>query len=334
MAAQGATILGCDGPRLTQDEAVFFRDADPWGFILFARNIETPDQIRALTTALRDTVGREAPILIDQEGGRVQRLTPPRWTGWLPPLEQIERAGPEAAVRSMYLRYRIIAAELTELGIDTNCAPCADVATDETHPFLLNRCYGRDAASVVAISRAVATGLQAGGVLPVLKHIPGHGRGRVDSHERLPRVEASPEDLGAADFAAFRELSDLPLAMTAHVVYAAYDEVAATISPRMIRLIREDIGFRGLLMTDDISMQALGGPVGKRATASLLAGCDVVLHCNGDRAEMEEVVSASGRMSAAAQARADRALQLRRAPQSIDIRDAAAELEALLNGPA
>ncbi len=334
MPGQGATIFGCEGPRLTPDEAAFFAGADPWGFILFARNIESADQVRRLTEALRQAVGWRVPILIDQEGGRVQRLAAPEWRAWLPPLDQVEAAGPENAARSMYLRYRLIAAELLALGIDVNCAPCADVATGDTHRFLLNRCYGRDPAAVAEIGRAVATGLIAGGVLPVLKHIPGHGRAVADSHHELPAVGASPELLQTADFAPFRALSDLPLAMTAHVVYEAYDDAAATISPRMIRLIRDEIGFEGLLMTDDISMEALGGPIVKRVSASLMAGCDIILHCNGRLDEMEAIAETAGRMSAAAQARADRALALRRPPQPIDIRAVQSELEELLSGQA
>ncbi len=333
MAGPGAYILGCAGPRLGRDEAAFFSEVDPWGFILFARNVETPAQVTTLVTALREAVGREAAVLIDQEGGRVQRLGPPHWREWLPPLDQIERAGPDRAARSMYLRYRIIAHELRALGIDVDCAPCADIATGATHPFLRNRCYGTEVSAVVELSRAVATGLIAGGVLPVLKHIPGHGRAGADSHEALPRVDAAPEDLNASDFAAFRALSDLPLGMTAHVVYSAFDRAPATVSPRILRLIREDIGFGGLLMTDDISMGALVGSVAKLSRASLAAGCDLILHCNGDLAEMEAVAAAAGRMRPEARARANRALSLRRAPEPIDFREAEAELEALLNGP-
>jgi beta-N-acetylhexosaminidase len=333
MAAQGAFILGCAGPRLSQDEAAFFRAADPLGFILFARNVETPDQLRRLTSDLRASVGRDAPVLIDQEGGRVQRLRAPHWREWLPPLEQVARAGPDAA-RSMYQRYRIIAEELRAVGIDANCAPCGDVATDATHPFLRNRCYGTEAGAVAEIARAVATGLMAGGVLPVMKHMPGHGRATVDSHEGLPRTDAAPERLTAVDFAVFRKLSDLPLGMTAHVVYDAFDDRAATVSRRMIRLIREEIGFDGLLMTDDISMGALGGTVADRVRAALAAGCDVVLHCHGSLPEMEALAPVAGRMGAEAQARADRALRLRGAPQPVDIAAVEAELEALLSGRA
>lgn len=332
MAGQGAFILGCHGPRLSPEEAAFYAEADPWGFILFARNVETPAQVAALVADLRSAVGREAPVLIDQEGGRVQRLGPPHWRSWLPPLDQVARAGRDGAARSMYLRYRLIAHDLRALGIDVNCAPCADIATDDTHPFLRNRCYGTELSPVTGIARAVATGLMAGGVLSVVKHIPGHGRAVVDSHAGLPRVDAAPEDLVATDFAAFRALADLPLGMTAHVVYSAFDSAAATVSPRMIRLIRDEIGFDGLLMTDDLSMGALGGTIAGRCRAALAAGCDVILHCNGDMAEMRAVAETAGRMGPAAQQRADRSLRLRRAPQPIDIREAEVELETLLTG--
>jgi beta-N-acetylhexosaminidase len=329
--APGAFIFGCEGPRLSPGEAAFFRAADPWGFILFARNIEAPDQVRRLTAELREAVGRDAPVLIDQEGGRVQRMRAPHWREWLPPLDHCTLAGRNAS-RSMYLRYRIMADELRAVGIDVNCAPCGDLAGEATHPFLRNRCYGSEPGRVAGIARAVATGLMAGGVLPVMKHMPGHGRATVDSHEGLPRTDASPEELGMTDFAVFRALSDLPLGMTAHVVFEAYDARAATVAPRMIRLIREEIGFDGLLMTDDISMGALGGTVAERGPAALKAGCDVVLHCNGNLAEMEELAPVAGRMPDAARMRAERALRARRNPQPIDIPAAEAELEALLSG--
>lgn len=327
----GAYILGCAGSQPTARELAFFRAADPWGFILFDRNLEAPDQVRRLTASLRDAVGRNAPILIDQEGGRVQRLKPPHWRTWPPPLDHATAAG-SGAERAMFLRYRIIADEMQDLGIDTNCAPLADVAGDGTHPFLKNRCYGTDPETVSRLSRAVATGLQAGGVLPVIKHIPGHGRGTVDSHVELPVTDAAPEDLKARDFAPFAALADLPMAMTAHYVYAAFDDAPATISPRMIRLIREEIGFDGLLMTDDLSMQALGGRMADRTHRALAAGCDVILHCNGDLTEMEDIAAEAGRMTVAAADRAKRALRLRAKPRAIDIAAAEAELAALSGG--
>ena len=316
---QGAAIFGCAGPALAPAEAAFFRESDPWGFILFARNVENPGQLRRLTADLREAVGRDAPVLMDQEGGRVARLRAPHWREWPPPLEEAAALGGNAR-RGLYLRYRIIAGELSAVGIDANCAPCADIARPETHPVLHNRCYGDSAETVADLSRAVADGLLAGGVLPVIKHIPGHGRATLDSHLELPRVSATEQALSETDFAPFRALSDLPLAMTAHIVYEGLGEVGpATTSPAMIRRIRDRIGFDGLLMSDDISMQALSGPVGARARAALRAGVDVILHCNGDMAEMQAVADAAGRLEGLARHRADRALDLRRVPAPVDI---------------
>lgn len=330
-ASFGATILDADGLRLTPDEKRFFAEANPFGFILFARNIDTPDQVRALCGDLRDAVGRDAPITIDQEGGRVQRLRGPRWREWLPPLEHVQRAGAQAE-QAMYLRYRIIADELHALGIDSNCAPMVDVATPDTHAFLQNRCYGFDAGTVARLGRAAADGLLDGGVLPVLKHIPGHGRAVVDSHFDLPVVADDPATLRASDFAPFKALNDLPMGMTAHLVYSALDDRPATLSPRIMGLIREEIGFDGLIMTDDISMKALSGDLADLSRAALDAGCDVILHCNGSLDERRAVAGAAGPMSDAAQARAERALEARKTPDEVDIPALAAKLEALLNG--
>ncbi len=324
----GATILGCEGHRLSTDEARFFRDADPWGFILFSRNLEDADQVRALCADLRETVGREAPVFIDQEGGRVQRLRPPLAREWPAPLDHVRRYRAHAG-RAMYLRYRIIAAELRGLGIDGNCAPCLDVAGPDTHPFLRNRCYGETTDAVIEIGRAVAQGLSDGGVLPVIKHMPGHGRARADSHRDLPRVSASEAELDAVDFAAFRPFSDLALGMSAHIVYEALDDAPATISPTMIGLIRERLGFDGLLMTDDISMEALSGTVAERGRAALDAGCDAVLHCNGDLEEMVALAEVAGTMGARAQARAEAALAARHPAPGDDIADLVDQLDAL-----
>ncbi|MGB3553584.1 MAG: glycoside hydrolase family 3 N-terminal domain-containing protein, partial [Jannaschia sp.] len=294
-SAPGAFILGCAGIDLDPEEAAFFREADPWGFILFARNVDTPDRLRRLTGRLREAVGREAVILMDQEGGRVQRLRPPHWSEWPVPLDQMEAAGDP--VRAMFLRARLIADELRAVGIDGNCTPTADIAGENTHPFLRNRLYGHDVETVVARARANAEGCLAGGVLPVMKHIPGHGRATADSHLSLPRVETDAETLDATDFEVFRHLADLPLAMTAHVVYAALDdERCATLSPVLGRVIREQIGFDGLLMTDDISMGALSGNLSDLCAVSLAAGSDMVLHCNGERAEMEVVAAVCPRL--------------------------------------
>ncbi|MEM9437072.1 MAG: beta-N-acetylhexosaminidase [Pseudomonadota bacterium] len=324
----GAFILGCAGPALTPEEAAFFREADPWGFILFARNIEDKAQVSSLTSALREAVGRDAPILIDQEGGRVQRMGSPIWSQFLPALDQCDAATePE---RAMYLRSRLIAHELVEIGIDVNCAPLGDIAGQGTHPRLMNRCYGRTPGDVISCARAVAEGQRAGGVLSVLKHIPGHGSSTKDSHVDLPRVSKTAEDLHAHDFAPFKALSDMPMGMTAHVVFTAYDgDHPATTSPAMHRVIREEIGFGGLLMTDDLSMEALKGTVPDRCKAALAAGCDLILHCNGELAEMEDV-AAFGPMTAEAERRAAAALAQRQAPDDVDISALRAELRGLI----
>ncbi|WP_103333397.1 glycoside hydrolase family 3 N-terminal domain-containing protein [Pseudotabrizicola formosa] len=327
-----AAIFGCAGPKLTAQETAFFREADPFGFILFARNVENPVQLRALTAALRDAVGRDAPVLIDQEGGRVQRLRAPHWRDWAPPLETV--AGARDPQRAMWVRARIIAHELRGVGVDANCAPCADVAGDATHPFLKNRCYGTDPAMVSAISSVVADGHLAGGVLPVIKHLPGHGRASADTHHDLPTVTASRAELTATDFVPFKALNHLPMAMTAHVVFSAYDDRPATQSPQMIRVIREDIGFHGLLMTDDLNMQALHGSLAERTAASMAAGCDIALHCKGDLAEMQAVAAACGDQTPAIRARAQRALDARHAPDPVDIAALDAEFRGLMSGDA
>lgn len=325
-------ILGCEGLELGEEERRFFAATMPVGFILFARNIDTPGQLRALTAALREAVGWEAPVFIDQEGGRVDRMGPPHWRSYLPPLEQGGRVAPAQAARAMALRYRLIAHDLRDVGIDGNCAPMGDIARPDTHPVLRNRCYGSDVDTVVRAARGVAGGLLAGGVLPVLKHIPGHGRAVMDSHAALPRVSASAEELRATDFAAFRALADLPLAMSAHIVYEAFSELPATIDPGMIALIREEIGFGGLLMSDDISMQALSGSVAARGAAACAAGCDVILHCNGELAEMQALAGALDSLDARALDRLDGALEQRAAPDTVDVKALEAEYRGLLEG--
>lgn len=326
----GATILGLQGASLSSAERAFFARANPWGFILFARNIEDPDQVLWLTTELRDAVGREAPIFIDQEGGRVARLRAPHWREWLPPLEQV-KLNPRKAAEAMYLRYRIIAHELRAVGIDGNCAPVVDLAQPDTHEILRNRCYGSDVVKVSEIAAAVGTGLVDGGVLPVVKHIPGHGRATADSHLELPRVATREKALRVSDFLAFQSVAGLPIAMTAHVVYDDIDpENPATTSPRMIGMIRDRIGFGGLLMSDDISMKALDGPLSARSSAALAAGCDIVLHCNGEMAEMEQVAQAAGHLEGLSARRAETALGWRKDPDDVDIAALDAEFEALL----
>lgn len=327
----GATILDADGLRLSKDEAAFFREANPFGFILFARNIDTPDQVYGLCSQLREAVGRDAPITIDQEGGRVQRLYGPTWTDWAAPLDFIQTAG-DNAERAMYLRYRHIAHELRSLTIDSNCAPMVDLIVKDTHQFLRNRCYGTSPGDVATLGRAAANGMLDGGVLPVLKHVPGHGRTDLDSHFDLPRVDTELELLQDTDFVPFRALNDLPMGMTAHVVYSDIDDAPATLSPDTMRIVREDIGFDGLIMTDDIGMKALSGTIPQIAQGALAAGCDVILHCNAPLKDRIACANAAGLMTAAAQTRADAALAARRTPDDIDIVELNAELEALLSG--
>lgn len=293
-AAPMAALFGLGGVSLTPDEAAFFREANPLGFILFARNCDTPDQVRALTESLRDCVGRaEAPILIDQEGGRVRRLMPPHW--WEAPaigrIAALDRVDPPAATEAAWLQARRIAADLEPLGIDVDCAPVCDLALPGAHAIIGDRAYGSAPASVSRLARAACEGLLAGGVLPVIKHLPGHGRAQVDSHDSLPRVETPASTLEATDFQPFKALSDMPWGMTAHIVYDAIDSRApATTSPTVIAgVIRDQLGFDGLLLSDDLSMGALTGSLGSRTAAALAAGCDVALHCNGDGAEMRAV---------------------------------------------
>ena len=320
-----AAILGCAAPRLTEGEKAFFRDAAPWGFILFARNVEDPDQLRALTAELRETVGRDAPILIDQEGGRVARLRAPHWREWPRMDDILARNLPEANLNvALRARYRLIAQELHALGIDVNCAPMVDVPAANADPIVTTRILGHEPGVIARRGRQIAEALMDGGVLPVVKHAPGHGRAVADSHVELPRVDAALEDLRAVDFAPFRALADLPMMMTAHIVYEALDASAcATHSARCIDAIRGDIGFHGLLMTDDLGMHALTGTFRERAERSHAAGCDISLHCSGEMGEMAELMPGVPALTGAAASRAAAAEAARRDPRPCDV----AELE-------
>jgi beta-N-acetylhexosaminidase len=332
----GATILGCAGPTLGDDEARFFRGADPWGFILFARNIVSAEQVRALTSALRDSVGRpDAPVLIDQEGGRVARLRPPLWPAYPPGAAYgaLYRRDEEAGLTLAWLGGRLIARDLAALGVNVNCAPIVDVPAPGAHDIIGDRAYADAPEPVAALGRAFAEGLIAGGVAPIMKHIPGHGRALADSHLDLPVVDADRASLTASDFAPFRALADMRMAMTAHVVFTAIDrERPVTWSPTAVEsVIRGEIGFDGLLITDDLSMNALSGTIADRARRSIAAGCDVVLHCNGDLAEMHDVADAAGSLSTAAAARARRALaDIETGPRAFDADEARARFEAAL----
>ncbi len=331
-----AFITGLAGPVLAEKERGFLREAEPWGLILFKRNVAEPDALRRLIDEARTILGREAPVLIDQEGGRVQRLGPPHWPAYPPGAAygaayDRDRAHGLAAAQ---LGARLIAADLFELGIDVDCLPLADVPVAGADPIVGDRAYGADPGTVAAIAGAIAHGLEEGGVLPVLKHIPGHGRAGADSHKQLPVVGTDRATLEATDFAAFAALSDLPMAMTAHVVFTAIDPVApATVSATIVsEVIRGSIGFDGLLMSDDISMQALSGTVGERARAAIEAGCDVVLHCNGDMSEMVAVAAEVPKLTGEAARRAEAALALRKAPAPLDIAAGRAEFFHLMAG--
>jgi beta-N-acetylhexosaminidase len=318
-----AFITGLSGVALTDAERVFLRDARPWGVILFKRNVETPDQVRALNDACRDALGRDAPVFIDQEGGRVQRLAAPHWPAYPPAraFGDIYDRDREQGLHAATLGARLIASDLREIGIDADCLPVADVPVAGSDRVIGDRAYGEEPGKVAELARAAADGLLSGGVLPVVKHIPGHGRATADSHHALPVVTAGRTELEATDFEPFRALSSLPIAMTAHVVFSAIDPVApATTSAIMVRdVIRNFIGFQGLLMSDDVSMKALSGTLDERSRSALAAGCDLVLHCNGDLAEMEAVASAAPELAGEAARRADAALSLRGAPQGFDV---------------
>jgi beta-N-acetylhexosaminidase len=331
-----AFIAGCSGLTLTDDEIVFFRAAEPWGFILFKRNIESPWQVRALTQALREAVGREnAPILIDQEGGRVQRMGPPHWPVYPPGRAYGRIAGNDPLFQREIARLgaRLMAHDLRESGINVDCAPVLDVPVEGAHDVIGDRAYARDPETVAVLGRAAAEGLIAGGVLPVIKHVPGHGRAGADSHHALPVVHASREDLERQDFMPFRHLADMPLAMTAHVVYTALDpDRPATTSPRVVQdVIRDHMRYDGLLVSDDLSMNALAGSLAERAAAAFAAGCDVALHCNGRLDEMDAVASETPELAGEAKRRTDAALaRTRHIPEPLNVVDARQRFTAAL----
>jgi beta-N-acetylhexosaminidase len=333
-----AFITGLAGTTMTPDERAFLHEREPWGFIIFQRNIDTPTQVRRLTASVRDAVGRDAPVLVDQEGGRVQRLGPPHWPTYPSGAAYGRCYDRNAAegIRAAYLGARLIAADLAAVGVDVDCLPIADVPVAGANSVIGDRAYGEAAEKVALLGRAVADGLLAGGVLPVLKHIPGHGRATADSHGALPIVETDRETLRTTDFAAFRPLSDLPLGMTAHIVYTAIDPIApATTSVTLVRdVIRDWLGFRGLLMSDDISMGALSGSIEERSRAAIAAGCDVVLHCNGELDEMRAVASAVPVLAGEAAARAEAALKRRGLVLEHDLAALRAEWTALMDAGA
>jgi len=331
-----AAIYGCAGHRLTEEERAFFAEARPWGFILFRRNIDAPEQVRALTDDLRASIGDpEAPILIDQEGGRVQRMGPPHWPKYPPGAAYMQASNDPVDARELArLGARLMAHDLRAVGINVDLLPVLDVPVPGAHDIVGDRAYGQNPATVALLGRAAAEGLLAGGVLPCVKHMPGHGRAFADSHKDLPTVHADFETLDSWDFAPFKALSDMPLAMTAHIVFTAIDRKRpATQSRKAVRMMREHLGFSGLIMTDDLSMQALSGSLGERAHRSLKAGCDVVLHCNGDLAEMRAVAEAAGRLKGRARARAEAAMaRIVRVPELLDATAAHARFFQSLGG--
>tara|TARA_R110002073_G_scaffold68208_5_gene169508 strand:- start:6997 stop:8013 length:1017 start_codon:yes stop_codon:yes gene_type:complete len=331
-----AAIYGLSGPELTPDEKAFFRDAEPWGFILFKRNVDRRKQLSKLCVALRDAVGRDAPIFIDQEGGRVQRLRAPHWRDAPPAADfgALYARDPDAGLEATRLNHRLLAHELMASGIDADCAPCLDMRIPEADKVIGDRAYGDDPAVIAALGGAAIEGLHAGGVASVIKHIPGHGRADADSHFALPRVTTSREELEATDFAPFRALKAAPMAMTAHVVYEAIDpDDPATLSSEVISsVIRGWMGYDGLVMTDDLSMQALSGKFEQRANRAFEAGCDMALHCNGKRKEMVALANVMPTLTGDALRRAKAAEAVRQTPEALDYKAGLARLDDLLNG--
>jgi Beta-glucosidase-related glycosidases len=327
-------VFGLGGADLTAEERTFFAASDPLGFILFARNCQTPAQIRALVGALKEVTGRDdAPILIDQEGGRVQRLRPPHWRA-APSAKRfgdLARADESAGMTGAWLNARLIAAELRDLGITHDCAPVLDLPRPDADPIIGDRAFADDAELIALLGQASCSGFIAGGVTPIIKHIPGHGRATADSHVALPVVPASRAEL-AADLAPFAALARMPWAMTAHVVYTAFDPDAPATTSRLVidDVIRGAIGFEGVLISDDLCMSALQGSPGDRAAAALAAGCDLVLHCNGVLAEMEQVAEACGSLGPAQHDRLAKAAAMVPAPAPFDRAQALDRLEALL----
>ncbi|MEI6985689.1 MAG: beta-N-acetylhexosaminidase [Rhodospirillaceae bacterium] len=334
-ASPRAVVFGCAGPTLDAEERAFFRDADPIGFILFRRNVTSPGQVRLLVEDLRLSVGRaDAPVLIDQEGGRVARLRPPHWPPHPPArsIGELAERNPAAGREASWINGRLLAAMLFDLGITIDCAPVCDVPVPQAHDVIGDRAFADDPVLVSELARSFCDGLLDGGVLPVIKHIPGHGRAASDSHQELPVVAASLDLLDATDFVPFRRLADLPLGMVAHVVYYAIDpdRPASTSSEVIAAVVRGALGFDGLLLSDDLSMGALDGSLAERARDVLAAGCDIVLHCNGQLDEMQEVATATPALAGAALTRWHRAQTFLKPPQPIDASDLRIRLDSLL----
>ena len=333
--AHRAFISGTSGTTLTADERAFIAAERPWGFILFRRNIDNPAQVKALVDEMREAAGApDAPVLVDQEGGQVQRFRPPYWPNYPAgaAFGRLYDIDSKLGLQAARLSARLIADDLLPMGVTVDCLPLADVPVPGADGVIGDRAYGDEPGKVAVIARAVTQGLEQGGILPVLKHIPGHGRATADSHLALPTVDTPREELERTDFAAFRPLADLPMAMTAHVVFSAIDPAQpATTSATMIeRVIRGLIGFQGLLMSDDVGMNALAGSIGERSRALIGAGCDIILHCSGKLDEMQEVAREAPELSGKALIRAQQALASRKPPQPFDRAAAKAELDALI----
>ncbi|HEY7688099.1 MAG TPA: beta-N-acetylhexosaminidase [Dongiaceae bacterium] len=335
MTAPLACIFGCGGVALTDDERRLYRDSNPLGFILFQRNCQTPDQIRALIAEMRRCVGRaDAPVLIDQEGGRVQRLKPPVWrkAPAAAVIGDLARRSLSRAIEAARLNARLIAEELASLGFTADCAPVLDLRLAITHQAIGDRAYSDDPAVVSALGRAACEGFIAGGIIPVPKHMPGHGRAVCDSHIELPRVSASADELERTDFAPFHALRDMPWAMTAHILFTALDPSAPATASKVVidKVIRGSIGFQGLLFSDDLSMQALEGTLRQRAERALAAGCDVALHCNGSMDEMRQIAEGIAPLTPAALERVATGRRLLNGGERIDIAAAQARFDALM----
>ncbi|MGB6229831.1 MAG: beta-N-acetylhexosaminidase [Litorimonas sp.] len=328
-----SVILGLSGLELTEEEGAFFRDADPWAFILFARNVDHPVQVRRLCGDLRDAVGRHALIFVDQEGGRVQRLKAPHWPAYPSgsAYAALHAADPQAGRRAIWLGYRLIAHDLRDVGITADCAPVLDLPHPGADPIISDRAYGDTVERIVDLAHAAMSGLMSGGIAPVVKHIPGHGRATVDSHLSLPRIDTELDLLDRTDFAPFRELRDAPMAMTAHAVYAASDSDPVTVSAKALTaLVRDAIGFDGLLMSDDLDMKALTGSLRSKTEAALAAGCDVALQCSGQLDDMVEVASGADRLSGRTLDRATVAELCATDPAPVDAHESRAEFDALM----
>lgn len=335
MAPHLATMFGCSGPTLTDWERSFFSEVRPWAYILFSRNIDTPDQVRALTLALREaTDDPDTLIFVDQEGGTVARFRRPHFRH--PPnpsaFAQYYEKNSEIAAEAAWLNARLMASDLKALGMNANCAPMLDVVDPNAHEFLQKRALGYDAETVTTLGKATALGLRDGGVAPVVKHAPGHGKGDADSHHNLPRVRAPKAQLINEDFAPFRALKREAMMMTAHVIFEDLDpDYPGTLSSKIIGdVIRRDWGYDGLLMTDDINMNALGGTIEERSRAALAAGCELICHCNGDPADMEDVARGSSTLSGQSHVRAERARGVAaREPKDFDREEAVERLKRL-----